>query len=903
MHFKIGLLFITFSLCACSDTGNQATSESPEMRAEMPDWSTIGDPSDGVIHPSIAHVKLVDLRGDGELSVLLCDVTEQKVSLIERNGSGEFKERTILDNVKAPVHAELADVDGDGDQDVLVAAMGVILPSTAYSGQIYILENDGTDSFVSHLIADNIDRVTDVRAGDFDGDGDVDIASAQFGYTQGKVRWYENHGDFTFEPHVLIDRSGAIHAPVVDIDNDGDLDIVALLSQEWETVVAFVNDGEGHFMPVVLHDVADADFSSSGIAIADLDSDGDEDVVWTNGDAFVAVDYRPLPTHGLQWLENKGDLEFEFHRIGQMDGAYSPRVVDFDLDGDQDIVTVSEFAYWNSPDAVSMRWWSQEDDGSFTPYNLAQQPTHLVTCDVGDIDGDGGVDIVAGGMALYPPFENIERVVLWSNPLDSSSDEAHSMPVVEINSSDSAGTIAMRAHANGLDPEPYYLTAMGEDQTNPRWPYLLGLHKLAEGKSDEALELLLQTNAIAPDYAPLQTRLGELYVGRGETDLAMQYLQKSESDYARTVLAHMQFDLGENEQAIETLKQTTHPNAQNLLALIRAKSEGQSIEIESALDMGLQMQDPWKKEMELHCTSAPMLITLAQSAIIAGDEQGAVDLLTKAMSTDASDPDARLGLANLLLQAKGLSPARVDQAIGHLEEGLRTNPKHLMSRSKLAWAYYLKGQAEKAKTIWSQILIEEPNHGPSMTNLAQLELQLNNNQRAYDLYKKSFLIPDDAPFSLSKNKQLRAAVYYRFAVAAKRLKKAAETERALLNAIKLDGANATYLFELGNLYIGLKSYEKAEPYLVQALEIDGENPMLNTAAGYLRFNQGRHLEAIEYYQKAISIDAKKALTWYHLANAQLAIGQKDDALQSVGIALQLQPNFQAAKQLLGEMTR
>ena len=72
-------------------------------------------------------------------------------------------------------------------------------------------------------------------------------------------------GDWNFLQHSLLHRSGAIHAPIVDIDNDGDLDIVTLLSQEWETVVAFVNNGKGSFMPEILHDVADADFSSSGI--------------------------------------------------------------------------------------------------------------------------------------------------------------------------------------------------------------------------------------------------------------------------------------------------------------------------------------------------------------------------------------------------------------------------------------------------------------------------------------------------------------------------------------------------------------------------------------------------------------------------------------------------------------
>ena len=176
MCLKIGLLFTCFVLISCSESPPESESTPGKSQSQFPDWTHIGNGKDLVNHPSIAHVKLVDLQEDGNLEVLVCDVTEQKVTLIEQAEDGSFVERTILDKVKAPVHAELADIDGDGDNDVLVAAMGVILPSTAYSGQIYILDNDGAGAFHAHLIVDNTDRVTDVRAGDFDGDGDLDIA-------------------------------------------------------------------------------------------------------------------------------------------------------------------------------------------------------------------------------------------------------------------------------------------------------------------------------------------------------------------------------------------------------------------------------------------------------------------------------------------------------------------------------------------------------------------------------------------------------------------------------------------------------------------------------------------------------------------------------------------------------
>ncbi len=354
-------------------------------------------------------------------------------------------------------------------------------------------------------------------------------------------------------------------------------------------------------MPQILHDVADADFSSSGISVVDLDLDGDQDILWTNGDAFVSVDYRPLPTHGLQWLENLGDRDFLYHRIGKMDGAYGPTARDMDGDGDLDIVTVSEFAFWDRPETPSIVWWEQGDEMSFTKHTIAKSPTHLVTCDVGDMNNDGKPDIVVGGMALYPPFDRITRVALWQNEGDWSNSIKNEMPeqIQEaLRKIATAGERGMLLHANGFIPRSDYMQAMEEDPANPRWPYYLGLLDVAVGDSDSALQYFLQASLLDDSYAPLQTRLGELYVGRDEHEIAKDYLQRANSQYAHVALAQLAASQQQWQEVIDLLEGTTIDAAIALQHTATAKLQGVQAQPYIAVDMGYQLDDPWLLEVE-----------------------------------------------------------------------------------------------------------------------------------------------------------------------------------------------------------------------------------------------------------------------------------------------------------------
>ncbi len=377
------------------------------------DKTAIGDPF--TEPPLIAHIQAVDLDQDGLLDVVLCDDKNNTVSWIRQYPAGVYDETVLAGEVMAPSHVQVIDFEGDGDLDLMVGVLGMLFPNNDKIGSVEILENDGEQHFTRHLIVGKIARVADVRAGDLDGDGDLDLVVAQFGYDDGETRWMENLGDWKFESHMLQFLSGPVNVELTDIDYDGDLDIISLVSQEWEEIYCFINQGEGVFQPKLLFGSSNQDYGSSGISLSDLDQDGDEDILYSNGDAFDYIPPQGRPWHGVQWLENKGNEEFEFHRICSFTGATNVRAGDMDNDGDIDLMAVSAFNLWDDPASLSMIWLENDGSENFTLREITRDPTHLLCCEAGDFNEDGLMDVITAGMHTYPPYGKMGRITLWTN--------------------------------------------------------------------------------------------------------------------------------------------------------------------------------------------------------------------------------------------------------------------------------------------------------------------------------------------------------------------------------------------------------------------------------------------------------------------------------------------------------
>jgi len=314
----------------------------------------------------------------------------------------------------------MVDFDGDGIQDFLVADLGEFLPGDHTHGSVVLLHGTKEGRY-EQLALDGWPRVADVEAADFNGDGTLDLAVAAFGWRKvGNLTVLENHTtDYThpsFEARLIDPKPGAIHAIPVDLNKDGKMDLVVVFAQQFEQVVAFMNNGgtQVSFTPQVIYTGPHPNWGSSGIQAVDLDGDGDLDVVLTHGDTFDDTIIKPY--HGIQWLENKGSFPFVEHTLADLPGVSRAQAADLDGDGDLDIVAAAFVAVGANVDEASLPslvWLEQTRPGVFVKHTLETGHPYHATLDLGDFDHDGDIDIVTGTFLFATrPADWVE---VWEN--------------------------------------------------------------------------------------------------------------------------------------------------------------------------------------------------------------------------------------------------------------------------------------------------------------------------------------------------------------------------------------------------------------------------------------------------------------------------------------------------------
>jgi hypothetical protein len=340
--------------------------------------------------PGCDEMVVVDTDGDGDHDVVGCQATWDRISHWENlDGYGGSWARTIIaDSLESVVSIDAADIDFDGDMDIVLATE---------DGPFW-LENTGTGWLVHQ--ADTLNSRC-IRAGDIDGDGDSDMACwYDLGHTG---MWFENLNGSggSWQGHAIWQGTYSAYCiRLADMDNDGDLD--ALISQEVPpNVVYFENlDGQGGSWEahVVCSTIGSAYLQVFGIEAVDLDQDGDLDVIAAGSD--------PMPEGAVIWIENVDGVGATWlkHSIdNDLVGANSVDAADLDGDGDLDVMATAG-EQWGEDWVM----WYENTDGNGTAWN-----GHVLDATTGDasdvtsadLDKDGDLDVVlsdrVAGMRWY----------------------------------------------------------------------------------------------------------------------------------------------------------------------------------------------------------------------------------------------------------------------------------------------------------------------------------------------------------------------------------------------------------------------------------------------------------------------------------------------------------------------
>ena len=328
-------------------------------------------------------VDFADIDGDGDRDAIVSNLGPNQ--LLENDGNGFFSDisgqlpQAVPPGppgfavpfppffVEVSAEAIFADVDNDGDPDILISNENPF-PFGPPGDQNRLLINDGSGNYSDQTFARlpfDIDNTSGFVAGDIDADGDMDLVVANIG--QNKVFLNNGVGFFTDDTAARMPALSNSTRKIAlgDVDGDGDLDIVAGNSRNQQDTLS-LNDGSGVFSDVTLAAMPEDAATNTDIDLADLDGDGDLDIFVTNVGDFVFG-------HGFLGEPN---------RIYQNDG--------------QGVFSDITFP------RLELR------DGRST------------NADLGDVDGDGVIDIIvanSGGVDQpgLPPPDGQERLYLRDN--------------------------------------------------------------------------------------------------------------------------------------------------------------------------------------------------------------------------------------------------------------------------------------------------------------------------------------------------------------------------------------------------------------------------------------------------------------------------------------------------------
>lgn len=288
-------------------------------------------------------------------------------------GQTEFTPRSVDDNFSAPAGIFAADIDMDGDNDI-VAGSG-------NQGLVWWRNDGGRPVVWTRLAVDvNISQCLGVYVADIYRDGRPDIAATS--YDGNQIVYYINMGGdpISWTKKTIVTNFRLAHEVFVhDLNGDGNMDIFGAAAESNE--IAWWRHGGDDPITWTKQVITNDYPGARSVYAADIDGDGDTDIA---GAALVSNE--------LTWWRNDGGAPInwtEFTLSDTFNGSHRVQIVDMDLDGDNDILGtaygVNEISWWRNEGGDPLNWTKHIVDG-----NLNGAVIGYAT----DINNDGLIDVL-----------------------------------------------------------------------------------------------------------------------------------------------------------------------------------------------------------------------------------------------------------------------------------------------------------------------------------------------------------------------------------------------------------------------------------------------------------------------------------------------------------------------------
>ncbi len=288
---------------------------------------------DGSFAPAVTYEDLLsprfvvvrDMDGDGNLDVLVADAgflsMPAGMTLFLGNGDGTFQTAANTGVASSPFTGTAADVNGDGLVDIVAGNVDF-----NFTDRIVVGLADGKGGYASTSFAPSGQGFVGIVAADLDGDGALDLATAN--RSTDNVSVFLGNGDGTFQAEQLLETSQFPETIVAeDLDGDGNLDLI-LASSVDEDATVLLGNGDGTFQAAVSYFAGSEPLWAD---VADIDGDGVLDIVVANGFS-----------DDVSVLLGSGDGTFQPQvRVDAGDNAVSVVAADMDGDGDTDLATAN----------------------------------------------------------------------------------------------------------------------------------------------------------------------------------------------------------------------------------------------------------------------------------------------------------------------------------------------------------------------------------------------------------------------------------------------------------------------------------------------------------------------------------------------------------------------------------